>query len=309
MPKGRVFVLVWFAGILTSMVGLIGCASNVQPAVSQFGADVVSAQNAETAYIFALNQQQLEANTVQMLGSPTLQPIDDTHNLVRGYGATADAPTYAVPPDAAAAINSLLKPIQAYGQAMQALSASTVAATLDANTINLAQQAATLSSASLGPIKLAGWPSAAQLGDVAKAINDVGNQIIAYKISQDIQTAARNTQPSLQEIIITLKQINAIWDQQVSANESRDIANGAVLIWNSQKTLPPSYDERVALLAIINDEETPLTSVEADNALEAIVKANAAIAAAGPEAAQTDLENLEKAISDADTAYKAFSKH
>jgi len=295
------------AGALISMVSLTGCTPNVQPAVTQFGTDVVSAQNAEIAFISALNQQQLEANTVQMLGSPTLQPIDSTHDLVRGYGATANPPTYAVPPDAVAAINSLLKPIQAYGQAMQALSGSTAATTFDTNTTNLAQQAATVSSISLGSVKVSGWPTSAQLTDVAKAVNYVGDKIIAYKISQDVQTAASDAQPSLQEIVATLKQINAIWDSQVGKNESRDIANGAVLIWNSTKTLPPSYDERVALLAIINSEETPITSTAADNALDAIIKANATISTAGPAAAKTDIQNLELAIINAFIAYKARS--
>ncbi|HEY1722214.1 MAG TPA: hypothetical protein VGG27_13295 [Magnetospirillaceae bacterium] len=292
------------AALLAALL-LSACTSNVQPAVTQFGSAIVAAQSAESAFISALNQKQLDQDSVRILTSAKVTILADKSTVVP-FGINKALATSVVPQDAVDAINSLLKPVQAYGQAMQALSGDTAAATLDTNVDNLSKQASTFDTSVLTPLGAKGLPTAAEINGVATAVKDIGNIIVAALISKDVKAAATNAQPDLKKIVAGLELINSYWSGQLPNDVSEVTISAAVVRWNNS-TNPPSYEEKVALKGIWEKAAVPLTADGANKALDAIVTANAAIANSGPVAAKAQIQALAQAASDAYSSYKAFA--
>lgn len=282
---------------------LSACAPTVQPSVAQFGTSVIAAQNAESAFIDALNEKQADFNNIHILTSKTVALQND--GTVRVPTDANPPPATVIPPDASDAINQLLKPLQAYGQAMEALSADTAVSSFDTNVDSLAKQSATFDANVLQPL---GGPvlSAAAQGAVATAVNDIGNIVLNAMISKDVQKAAVQAQQPLQQIVVGLKKINGFWSANVPSNLSFETAGAAVAMWNDkQRSL--SYQDRLALKAIWEKAAIPVNADQANKALDALVTANAAIASAGPASAKVQIETLAQAASDAYKAYKALA--
>jgi hypothetical protein len=203
------------------------------------------------------------------------------------------------------AVDGLLKPIQAYGQAMQALSGDTSATTLNTNVNNLAQQASAFDTSVLQPLGASGIPSATQLNAVGKAVEDLGGVIIAALISTDVKAAANNAQKPLSDIVNGLKAINGYWSTQVPQDLRFYTASAAVAVWNNP-TGPPSWNERVALKGIWDAAAVPVTPDAVNKALDALLTANAAIANAGPVGAKVQIQNFAQLASAAYAAYSSF---
>lgn len=286
--------------------GLASCGGSppVQPAVAEFGTATLTAQSAEGAFFAALNQKQTDLNNIHVLASERVAVQPD--GSVRVSSDNDPLPASAVPADVMNAIDQVMKTIQAYGQAMLALSGDTAASTFDTNVDNLAKQAVALDAATLVPLVGSKAISSDQQTAVAQAVKDIGNIVINSLITRDVKAAAKNAQTPLTQIVGVLKDINSnIWSKDVPINYSRQIAGAAVARWNDTKR-PPSYEERVALKATWEKAATPLTATAANNALDALVKANSAIAANGPLLSKTDIESFAQTASDAYKAYKAL---
>jgi hypothetical protein len=291
--------------VLGSVLGIAACTStSIQPSVAQFGTATVAAQNAESAFVSAINQKQLDWDDIHVLASAKV--VVEPDGTVRVAGDTNSLPKTVIPADSMAAIDQLLKPIQAYGQAMQALSGDSAASTLDTNVDNIAKQASAFDASVLRPLGAQGLSSSAQAA-VATAVKDIGNLIINALIARDVQAAAKSAQAPLTAIVKGLKAINGYWATNVPTNLSSEIAAAAVARWNDARR-PPSYAERLALKSTWEKAATLVTADGANKALDALVTANTAIAANGPLLSKAEIESLSQAASDAYKAYQALAK-
>ena len=280
---------------------LAGCASNVQPVVTQFGASVATVAAAERDYFAAINQKQADAQTMVLLASNKVEMRPD--RSVAPPGSTPAPPT--IPPQVTDAIGQILDAIKAYGDAMQALSNDPAGATLNTNVDLLAANAVKLDASLLTNLKAKGLPTDAEVNAVATAVKDVGEIVIAALISRDVKATAARAQAPLAVVGQSLAKINDFWAQNTPNNLSFETVQAAVRYWNSSHP-PLSYSERVAVKAVWDRAAQPLTPKAADKAVEALVKANAQVATAGPVAAKTQVQALAQAALDAYSAYKAF---
>lgn len=280
---------------------LAGCASKVQPVVTQFGASVATVAAAEREYFAAINQKQADAQTMVLLASSQVEMMPD-HSVVLP-GSTPAPPT--IPPQVTDAIGQILDAIKAYGDAMLALSNDPAATTLNTNVDLLAANAVKLDASLLTNLKAKGLPTDAEVNAVATAVKDIGDIVIAALISRDVKAAAAGVQTPLAVVGQSLKKINNFWAQNTPNNLSFDTVQAAVRYWNANRP-PLSYSERVAVKAVWDKAAQPLTPKAADNAVEALVNANAQVATAGPVAAKAQVQALAQAARDAYSAYKAF---
>ena len=288
------------AFLLTATL-LAGCASNVQPVVTQFGVSVATVATAEREYIAAINQKQVDAQTMVLLASNHVEMRPD--RSVMPPGSTPDSST--VPQQVTDAISQILDAIKAYGDAMQALSNDPAAATFDINIDLLAANAVKLDASLLTNLKAKGLPTDAEINAVAAAVKDIGNIVITALISRDVKAAAARAQDPLTVVGKSLRKVNAFWAKNTPENLSFDTIQAAVRYWNSAHP-PLSYSDRVAVKAIWDKAAQPLTPRAADNALETLVRTNDQVATAGPVAARAQIDALAKAAADALNAYKAF---
>jgi hypothetical protein len=294
-----------FLALAAAVFAVSSCTSNVQPSVAQFGTAITAAQSAESAFIAAINQRQSDDDNILILSSTKVYILNGIPGGPIGLEASKALSTAVVPQDAADAINGLLKPLQAYGQAMLALSGDTAATTFDTNVDNLAKQTSAFDTSVLTPLGGKGLITPAETNAVATAVKDLGNIVIAALIAKDVKAAAKNAQTPLANIVKGLKEINTYWSNAVPKNLSDDIISNAVLRWNDTAR-PPSYQERLALQSIWVKASMPLTSSDADKALDALISANTKIAEVGPADAKAEIQSLAQAASDAYSAYKSF---
>ncbi|MGH9523930.1 MAG: hypothetical protein ACRD3E_15515, partial [Terriglobales bacterium] len=75
---------------------------------------------------------------------------------------------------------------------------------------------------------------------------------------------------------------------------------------NGQAGAAPSLTDKMYLEGVLEKAATPVTSADADKALEALVLANAKIASAGPADANAAVQNFTQLANDAYRAYSAF---
>ena len=280
---------------------LAGCASNVQPVVAQFGASVATVAAAERDYFAAINQKQADAQTMVLLASSKVEMKPD--RSVVPPGSTPMPPT--ISPQVTDAIGQILDAIKAYGDVMQALSNDPAAAILNTNVDLLAANAVKLDASLFTNLKAKGLPTDAEVNAVATAVKDVGEIVIAALISRDVKATAARAQAPLAVVAQSLEKINDFWAQNTPNNLSFDTVQAAVRYWNSTRPRL-SYSERLAVKAVWDKAAQPLTPKAANDAVKALVKANAQVATAGPLAAKAQVQALAQAARDAYSAYKAF---
>jgi hypothetical protein len=283
------------ASILLALCFLSACA-NVQPSVAQFGTAVTTAQTAENSYLAAAQKRQDDYNSLHLLNAQKLESAP-TGAFVQG-DPPVDPPVLS--PDAAKAIQGIVSTLQAYGQAMLNLSNSTAAATLTTNVNNLGKNA---SSINLKPLIGVANLTPTQVGALETAVSAIGSALINAIQSRDIQAAARAAQPHLQTIVNGLKQINDVLVQGMT-NASTGTTIEFVGAWNAH--MYPTFSDKQQAKVFADSARTPVTPTAADNALDAVLKANAAVAAAGPEASKAEIESAFQIVNDAVATYQAF---
>lgn len=291
--------------LLGLAIGVSACAGSVQPSVAQFGTATVTAQAAESTFLDALNQKKIDEYSIRLLATKSIA-YDKSMHLYEWPNLPTDPsfPTR-VPQSSVDAINHILKSLQAYGQAMQALSGDTAATTLATNVSSLAAQSQAVDTNVLMPLGVEGFPKSSQLSAIAAAVNDLGRLVINALISRDVQTAAKAAQQPIEEIVTTLRQINGIWSMSPNDRSVVTMDNVAI-IWNGQAGAAPSLTDKIYLEGVLEKAATPVTSADADKALDALVLANAKIASAGPADANAAVQNFTQLANDAYRAYNAF---
>jgi len=278
-------------------VWLFACANNVGPSAAQFGQSVTTTVSAENALFDAVEAKQksdydmnlLQARKVTLAADGTLRAAGDTapHNPV-------------IDPAVRKAIGTVLSSLQAYGQALTSLAGDTAGTTFDTNVDSLAKALTAVDASVLTPLGGRGLPSSTQVTDVAEAVKDIGNAVIAMLIARNVQSAARSVQQPLTTIADGLKAINGYWTKDIPAHISNDITYEVVGMWNSS---PRSISDHVTLKAIADAAAIPVTPTSANAALDTLLQANAQIIAAGPQGASAAIQAAIKAANDALTAF------
>lgn len=288
-------------GSLPLFLILSACASNVGPAVTQFGQATTTTVNAENALFDGIDGLKTTAHNLCILSSksidiigPQISPID-----VRCQSSNDPSGTKEIPTDARTAINGVLTALQAYGQALQNLASATAATTFNTNVDSLGKSVSGFDTSVLTPLGGKGLPTPAQLNAVGQAVKDVGDALIAFAISKDVQSAAKNTKEPLRTIAGGLKNINGYWTAQIPTILSNEINTYVIGLWPKG-----TLSDRQMLMAELNQEL--IAPDAADKALDAVVAANDRIAAAGPTLSITEIQTAYKAASDAYAAYKAL---
>ena len=210
--------------------------------------------------------------------------------------------TKEIPTDVRKAIDGVLSAVQAYGKALQSLAADTAATTFNTNVDSLGKSVAGFDTSVLTPLGGKGLPTQAQLNAVGQAVKDVGDGLIAFAISKDVQSAAKKMQEPLRTIAGGLNNINGYWTAQIPKILSDEISPYIIGLW-AKGTL----SDRQTLLTDWKKASTPITPDAADKGLTDLVAANDRIATAGPTASVAEIKSAWQAANDAYAAYKALA--
>ncbi len=283
---------------------LSACASNVKPEVVQFGQAATTTVSAEGALFDAIDQRKSDAKDLCVLSSKSIN-IDDNGQIyprdVRCQSRQDLHGTKEIPADVRKAIDAVLSAVQAYGQALQSLAADTAATTFNTNVNNLGKSVASFDKSVLTPLGGKGLPTQTQLSAVGQAVKDVGDALIAFAISKDVQSAAKKMQEPLYTIEGGLNNINGYWTAQIPKILSDEINPYIIGLWPKG-----TLSDRQTLLADWKKASAPITPDAADQGLAALVAANDRIATAGPTASVVEITSAWKATNDAYAAYKAL---
>jgi hypothetical protein len=285
---------------------LNACSSNVQPAVLQFGQATTTAVSAEGALFDAIDQRKSDAQDLCVLASKAINT--DNNGRISPRDAECQSSdgrhgTKEIPADVRRAIDGVLGAIQAYGQALESLAADTAATTFNTNVNGLGRSIVSFDRSVLTPLGGSGLPTQTQLNSVGQAVKDVGDGLIAFAISRDVQSAAKKMQEPLHTIVGGLNNINGYWTARIPNILSNEISPYIIGLW-AKGTL----SDRQTLLADWKKASAPLTPDAADESLANLVTANDRIAAAGPTASVAEIKSAWQAANDAYAAYKALGR-
>jgi hypothetical protein len=196
----------------------------------------------------------------------------------------------------------VLKAVQAYATALQALVSDNAGTTFSTNVDALGKSVNAIDTSVLTPLGVSGGPTAAQVGAVGTAVKDIGGALITFAISRDVQKAAQSMQTPLQSIATNLAIINQYWiGSGITAEESASIKAYVTILWSRG-----SITDRQALQAITNRDFAPVSATAVNTALTSLSAANDKIAAAGPTLSIAAIQSALQAAKDAMAAAKAF---
>jgi hypothetical protein len=329
MRKFHYFLVI---GLLSITVCACGGFSRTQDPISHFNQAAHAASNAESAFLNAVHIAECEA-----------QFYTSAYNYSTSKDPTANfalieyCRPIIVTPDQITTRNTLMSAIVLYADKMQALGTSDNDKQLDANSQKLAKNLNKL--ASTGGIKL---QDSAIVQGAEAAVSAIAKMALDQVVYSDLKTAAQNMQPNLEDVVRALKienlsfgkamsqsfrQIESLVRIEISLSHQVDVENSLLhkrkpnepiagantffKIINGRSILisaDPVTKDSLASPAKAPNRSPADAATPVNDALDAIVKANQAIANAGSGGIYAAANDLYTRAMKAKEIYESIAK-
>jgi hypothetical protein len=279
---------------------LFSACNNIGPA-GQFGQSVKTVVAAENYFFDGIEKKRSDVYDLNLVGQGRIQIGSDGGPTNREASRFAGN---ALSPDSQKALNSILTPLTAYGQALQDIAgtSATAVTNFNSNADALAKSAIAVDNSIISPLAGGGAVlSTSQVTDLTSAVKSLGDIVIKLIINKDIRAAAVESQPNISLIAKYLKIINDSWSDEASQLSTSIRTLSAV-----QANMPQSPADRYSIIQRWrSDVRTPVSSNSVNAALDKMLLANKAMATQGIDV-DTTIKSIGEAESAAFSAYTAY---
>jgi len=280
-------------------LALSACASGPQTTeITQFSQAITTSTNAEDGLFDVVTQRTADVQNLCILSASSITISDSGQIIPTRFRCQ----TNTIPTSLKAAIDTILKAVQAYATALQALASDTAGTTFSTNVDALGKSISAVDTNILTPLGGKGGPTTAQVGAVGAAVKDIGGALIAFAISRDVQKAAQGMQAPLHSIATNLAAINLYWvSSGIATEQSTNIKAYVTVLWPKL-----SFTDRQKMQAMVSSDFAPVSADAVNKALTGLAVANDKIATAGPTLSIAEIQSALQAANDAVAAVKAF---
>jgi hypothetical protein len=217
-----------------------------------------------------------------------------------------DAPQPLIGPAATASLGKVVDALKLYGQALEALATDNATGTLDQNAKNVASGLQGFDKSVLQPVQASGKPilSSTQIDGVVTGVTKIADFVIGRIIAKNVQHAAQERRDDIKAIVGALKRINTSYGD-LSSNEFSVFRGANLEVLRTPGSNLGDFNNLTAELAQARGQTDP---AKVNAALDALERANSAVADAGPGGALAQVQAFVQAATDAYNFYTNLAK-